>query len=164
MSNIYWGQNGEKGFGFYLESQETWTDDMFVKWTTVCSQFIRVLRKSIGRPVISQNTNAEASTVPGWRVPLQMPKLHLLSSHSIETARIFGSLGAISEQAFENYQAISLKQRMGHSHNKSKGLQVAEDLIYGFLRCCPDVHEDLKIHEESLITQKTGIKLRRYSI
>jgi len=163
LSDIYWGQNGQEGFGYYLESQQTWTEEMFSNWTAICSQFIRVFRKSIMRPVISRNTNAEQSTAPEWRVPLQMPKLHLIISHSSETARTFGSLGAISEQAFENYQSISLKQRMAHSQNKCKGLQVAEDLIYGFLRNCPDVHEDLKKHEESLIAQKAGIKLRRYS-
>jgi len=93
-----------------------------------------------------------------------MPKLHLIVAHALEMVDMLGSLGAISEQAFENYQSTSYKQRFIHSKNKCNGPQIAEDLIYGWLRSSPDVQDVLMKHEERLSSQKSGLKTRRYSM
>lgn len=51
-------------------------------------------------------------------------KLHMLAAHTIDTVNVFGCLGSLAEQLFENYQAISLKQRETHSPNQCTGVQI----------------------------------------
>lgn len=65
-----------------------------------------------------------------WLVTLFMHKLHALIAHLESFVREYRYGCVFSEECFEHFQQNSLVTRRRHSHNKSIGGQIFDDLTF----------------------------------
>lgn len=145
------------GVGFFLQTQQRWTEDMLVQWNTLSEDFITALKKAIWRPEVYSD---EAGSSAPWRQPMLMPKLHSFLFHVGSFAKHYGFYGNFSEESFEHFQKQSKKNRNIHAVNKNIGAQIVDDMYFSLLQSAPNLRKAQSNAKSETVSKKRRSKTK----
>ena len=164
LSSLYTGKGRLSGRGvdFFLRYQEKWSAAMISEWDALSYEFVQTLRKAIGRE--RGRNSGLLSEKQRWLQPLEMPKLHTLTTHCIQFIYHHGYLGAFSEEAFEHFQQVSLRSRLDRTHNKGLGSQICEDLQYSWISGSVTLRQACAEAEDNRASSTRSIRKRKFDL